>query len=229
MAHKVHPKIFRIGNIIDWDSRWLVKNKFRNYLEGDFYIRDFLNKKLKNFGLEKVEIERFPGKINIIISSARPGLIIGRDGAGITEIKKQIEKRLSLLEKKYSKKVSPQQTFLNIEIREIKNPWTSAVLVSQWIASQLEKRIPYRKALKQALEKIMANKEIKGARVEVAGRLNGKEIARDEWLKIGRLPRQTLRADIDYGISRAYCTYGVIGIKVWIYKGEKFIEKTSKV
>ncbi len=229
MAHKVHPKIFRMGITTDWSSRWIVKNKFRNYLEEDFYIRDFLNEKLKNFGVENIEIERFSGKINIIISSARPGLIIGRDGAGITEIKKQIEKKLSLLKKKYSEKNSPQQTFLNIEIREIKNPWTSATLVSQWIAGQLERRIPYRKALKQALEKIMANKEVKGARVEVAGRLNGAEIARDEWLKIGRLPRQTLRAEIDYGITRAYCTYGVIGVKVWIYKGEKFIEKSAKI
>ena len=229
MSHKVHPKIYRIGTTTDWSSRWLVKNKFRNYLEEDFYIRNFLNERLKNCGVDNIEIERFVDKINIIISSSRPGLIIGRDGAGITEIKKQVEKKLNLLKKKYSKKASPQQAFLNIEIREIKNPWTSAALVSQWIASQIERRIPYRKALKQALEKIMANKEIKGARVEVAGRLNGTEIARDEWLKIGRLPRQTLRADIDYGISRAYCTYGVIGIKVWIYKGEKFIEKTSKV
>lgn len=229
MAHKVHPKIFRMGMTTDWSSRWLMKNKFRNYLEEDFYIRDFLTEKLKNFGVENIEIERFSGKINIIISSARPGLIIGRDGAGITEIKKQIEKNLSLLRKKYSGKISPQQTFLNIEIREIKNPWISVTLVSQWIAAQLEKRIPYRKALKQALEKIMANKEVKGARVEVAGRLNGTEIARDEWLKIGRLPRQTLRAEIDYGTARAYCTYGVIGIKVWIYKGEKFIEKSAKI
>ncbi len=229
MSHKVHPKIYRMGTTTDWSSRWLVKNKFRNYLEEDFYIRNFLNERLKNCGVDNIEIERFVGKINIIILSSRPGLIIGRDGAGITEIKKQVEKKLNLLKKKYSQKSSPQQAFLNIEIREIKNPWTSAALVSQWIASQLERRIPYRKALKQALEKIMANKEIKGARVEVAGRLNGTEIARDEWLKIGRLPRQTLRADIDYGISRAYCTYGVIGVKVWIYKGEKFIEKTNKI
>ena len=114
------------------------------------------------------------------------------------------------------------KTELKLEIREIKNVWSSAPLVSQWMAQQIEKRVPYRRVLKQALAKIMTQKEVQGARVEVAGRLDGQEIARTEWLRQGKLPRQTLRADIDFSQDRAYCTYGVVGIKVWIYKGEKF-------
>ena len=221
MTHKVHPKIYRIGIITDWNSRWLTKNKVQNYLAEDFYIREFLKKQLKSCGIEKVEIERFPGKTNIIIFSSRPGLIIGRGGTGINEIKKEIEKKINNLKRTFKKPEAKKET-LNIEIREIKNSWLSAALSSQWIAEQMEKRIPFRRDIKQALDKIMANKEVKGARVEVAGRLDGKEIARTEWLKRGRLPRQTLRADIDFGTAEAHCTYGTVGVKVWIYKGEKF-------
>jgi len=228
MAHKVHPKIFRIGTITDWSSRWLVKKNLHSFLEEDFRIRDFLEKKLKNSNVENIEIERFPGKINVIISSSRPGLIIGRGGAGITELKKDLEKRINEIKRKKLINKTTNST-LNIEIREIKNPWLSAVAAGQWIAGQLEKRMPFRKILKQSLEKIMENKEAKGARVEVAGRLNGAEIARTEWLKNGRLPRQTMRADIDFAICRAYCTYGVIGIKVWIYRGEKFNKEQNKI
>ncbi|MBZ1345082.1 MAG: 30S ribosomal protein S3 [Candidatus Nealsonbacteria bacterium] len=213
MTHKVHPKIFRIRNIADWNSQGFYK-KPAFYLAEDFKIREFLNKKLEKMGIEKIEIERFPGKINIIIHTARPGLIIGRGGEGVERIKKELDKILFPL--KQDKKD------LRIEIREIKNPWTSASLSAQWIAQQIEKRIPFRKVLKRGLDKIITNKEIKGARVEVSGRLNGAEIARREWLKKGKLPRQTIRADIDYAQERAYCTYGIIGIKVWIYKGERF-------
>lgn len=213
MAHKVHPKIFRIKEITDWDSRWLAKKRdFPKFLEEDFKIKEFLKKKLGLAGLERIEIERSPGKVNVIINSARPGLIIGRGGGGIEELKKDLEKNI------FPKKTQE----LRLEIREVPDPWKSASLVSQWMAQQLEKRIPYRRVLKQALDKITAKKEIQGAKVEVAGRLDGAEIARREWLKKGRLPRQTLRADIDYGQAEAYCTYGVVGVKVWIYKGEKF-------
>lgn len=212
MAHRVHPKIFRIKDLTDWNSRWLVKKNFPQYLEEDFKIREFLRKKLKNCGVEKIEIERFPGKLSVLILSARPGLIIGRGGQGAEEIKKELERKVFKQEKKE----------LKLEILEVKNPWLSASLASQWIADQIEKRIPYRRVLKQALDKIISQKGVEGARVEVAGRLDGAEIARREWLKKGRLPRQTLRADIDYAQAQAFCTYGVIGVKVWIYKGEKF-------
>jgi small subunit ribosomal protein S3 len=161
----------------------------------------------------KIEIERFPGKVKVIISSARPGLIIGRGGEGVEVLRKKLEASLSPLKEKRE---------IQIEIQEIKNPWSHASLVAFWMAQQIEKRVPYRRVLKQALDKIMAVKGVKGARVQVAGRLDGIEIARTEWLKRGRLPRQTLRAEIDYAQDRAYCTYGVVGVTVWIYKGERF-------
>ena len=213
MTHRVHPKIFRIKDLTGWDSRWFDEKKLPKYLEEDFEIRKFLFKKLGKIGVEKIEIERFSGKLNVIISTARPGLIIGRGGEGVEELKKELEKTLPTAGGKRE---------LKIEIREIKNPWLSASLASQWIASQIERRIPHRRVLKQALDKIIANKEVKGARVEVAGRLDGAEIARVTWISRGRLPLQTLRADIDYAQARAYCTYGVVGVKVWIFKGEKF-------
>ncbi len=222
MSHKVHPKIFRIGETTDWDSRWLTKNKFKDYLEEDFYIREILKKRFKGLGVEKVEIERFPGKTNVIILSSRPGLIIGRAGTGIGEIKKDLGEKINSLRKKNRQAPKAKGETFNIEIKEIKNPWLSASLVSQWAAEQVEKRLPYRRVLKQTIEKVMANKEVKGIRVELAGRVDGVEIARTEWLKSGRLPRQTIRADIDFGTAEALCTYGIIGVKVWIYKGEHF-------
>lgn len=193
----------------DWDSRWLDKKRTPQYLEEDFKIRTFIKKKLGKIGVEKIEIERFSGKINIIISSTRPGLIIGRGGQGVEELKKDLEKLAAAKE-------------IRVEIAEIKNPWLSSVFAAEWMASQIEKRVHHRRVLKQALDKISVQREAEGCRVEVAGRLNGSEIARREWLKKGRLPRHTIRADIDYAQAEAFCTYGVIGIKVWIYKGEKF-------
>ena len=221
MTHRVHPKIFRIKEITDWDSRGFYRKKLPQYLEEDFKIREFLRKKLGRIGVEKIEIERFPGKINIIISSARPGLIIGRGGGGVEELKRDLDSILKPSAKKDDTHPPPRRE-LKLEIREIKDPWSSASLSAQWIAQQIEKRIPHRRVLKQALDKILAVKKVEGARVEVAGRLRGAEIARREWLKKGRLPRQTIRADIDYSQAKAFCTYGVIGVKVWIYKGEKF-------
>jgi len=183
-------------------------------LEEDFKIREFLRKKLGKIGVEKIEIERFSGKINIIISSARPGLIIGRGGGGVEELKRDLEVTLKPAQK--------DKRELKLEIKEIRDPWSSASLSAQWIAQQIERRIPPRRILKQALDKILVSRGVEGGRVEVAGRLGGAEIARRQWLNRGRLPRQTIRANIDYATARAFCTYGVIGIKVWIYKGEKF-------
>jgi len=211
---KVHPKAFRIKETTDWESRGFYKKDFGKLLAEDFAIREFLKKKIGKLGVEKIEIERSPGKAKVIIYSARPGLIIGRGGGGVELLKKELDATLPppLREKREIK----------IEIREIRNPWASAVLAAQWMSQQIEKRVRYRRILKQALDKIMAVKGVEGARVQVAGRLNGIEIHRTEWLKRGRLPRQTLRADIDYAQDRAYCTYGVVGVKVWIYKGERF-------
>lgn len=193
----------------DWDTRGFYEKDASKYLEEDFRIRSFLEKRLKLTGVAKIEIERFPTKIKVIISTSRPGLIIGRGGEGVERLKKELEK---LLFKKRE---------LRLEIETIRDPWASAALCAQWIAQSIEKRAHYKRALKQALSRIVARKGTQGARVQVSGRLGGVEMARKEWLKEGKLPRQTLRSNIDYGEAKAFCTYGVIGVKVWIYKGEK--------
>jgi len=213
MSHRVNPKIFRLRKNSDWDSRWMSKKKFPEYLEEDFKIREFLKKELKEAGIERIEIDRFPDKINVIISTARPGLIIGRGGQGVEKLRNE------LMIKVFK---GVKERGLKIEIKGVRDPWASATLSGQWVARQLEQRVPFRRVIKRALSKIMSHKDIKGARIQVAGRLNGSEIARTEWLKEGQLPRQTIRADIDYSENQAFCSYGVIGVKVWLYKGEKF-------
>ena len=210
MAHKVHPISFRLKETKDWSSRWFDKKKFQEFLEEDYRIREFLEKKLKEASVQNIEIERFSGKTTVIITTARPGLIIGRGGSGIEEIKKAVQKIV-----KVAKDV-------RIEILEVKNPWEYASLAAAAIAQQIEKRMPVRRVMKQSLSKITESKGIEGARIEIAGRLGGAEIARREWLQLGRMPRQTLRADIDYFLGVANTRYGTIGVKVWIYKGEKF-------
>jgi len=223
MSHRVHPKAFRLREIGDWLSRGFYKDAPK-YLAEDFRIRKFLQKKIGSLAVEKIEIERFPGKVKLIISSARPGLIIGRGGEGIERLKEELEKKV-LGRKPLSKKAkdsSSEKEELKIEIKEIRDPWSSASLTAQYIAKQIEKRFLFRRVLKQGMEKVMASGKIKGCRIQISGRLNGVEISRTEWLLRGNLPRQTLRADIDYARASAYCTYGVIGIKVWMYKGEKF-------
>ena len=214
MSHKVHPKSFRIRRMTDWLSRGFYGKKTFKYLKEDFEIRKFLNEKLSEASIENVEIERSLSAVKIIVKTSRPALVIGRGGEAIEKLKKTLIEKL--------KRSKDDKTEIKIEVQEVKNPWTSADICAQWIAQQIKRRIRFRRALKMALGKIMAQKEVKGARVEVAGRLNGVEISRTEWLKEGRLPRHTIRADIDYGTSLAFCTYGVIGVKVWIYKGEKF-------
>ena len=182
-------------------------------------IKDFLRKKLCETSVANIEIEHSASKLNVIIETARPGLIIGRGGEGVEILKKEVEK-IRQKGKPASAKASAGE--VKIEIREIKNPWIVSSLVAQMAAQQIEKRIPFRQVLKKTIERVMSNKEVKGIRVEASGRLNGIEIARKEWLRQGRLPRNTIRADIDYAQTEAHCTYGAIGVKVWIYKGEKF-------
>jgi len=214
MSHKVHPKAFRIRKMADWLSRGFYGKKTFQYLKEDFEIRRFLNEKLSEASIENIEIERSISSTKIIVKTSRPALVIGRGGEAIEALKKTLIEKL--------KRSKDDKTEIKIEVQEVKNPWTSADICAQWIAQQIKRRIRFRRALKMALGKIMAQKEVKGARVEVAGRLNGVEISRTEWLREGRLPRHTIRADIDYGTSSAFCTYGVVGVKVWIYKGEKF-------
>lgn len=233
MTHKVHPKSFRIRELSDWKTRGYYKKPAES-LEEDFVIREFLQERIGKLGVEKIEIERFPNKLSVIIFSSRPGLIIGRGGEEIEKLKKDLEKRIlkkiktpsikvSASKKKKAKKEEKKtEKEIKLEIREIRDYWASAELSAQWVAQQIEKRVAFRRVLKQGLSKIMSSKAVKGARVEVAGRLNGAEMARREWIMEGELPRSSIRADIDYAKVNAVCSYGTIGVKVWIYKGEKF-------
>lgn len=214
MAQYTNPKSLRTGIFKEWDSRWLNLKKTPQLLKEDYEIRQFILKGGKELRIERIEIERKIDNIKITIHTARPGLLIGRQGQGISKIEKGISK---LLKNKYK---------VSLSIEEVKRPDTSSQIMAQNIAEDIEKRIPYRIAMKRALARIMQHKEVKGAKIMISGRLDGNEIARDEWLLEGKLPQQTLRANIDYGFAEAYCTYGVVGIKVWIYKEEE--QKTEK-
>jgi len=210
MTHKTHPKIYRIKETKDWLSRGFYGEKMAEKLEQDFKIRKFLEEKIGRVYIESIEIERDLGKINVIVNTSRPGVVIGKRGQDVEKLKNEIEE-----------KILKQKGILRIEVREVENPWTSASLVAKWMANQVEKRVPYRKVLKAALAKVSSQKGVLGVRVQLKGRLDGTEIARREWMQKGRLPRQSLRAQIDYGEAQAFCSYGVVGAKVWIFKGEK--------
>jgi len=214
MAHKVHPKGFRIKGINDWTSQWFTKRKYRDYLEQDFRIREFIKQQLKQAALDEVIVKRSANSIQIVIKAGRPGIIIGRGGTGIQDLKKEIIKRV------FKGKIKGLD--IKIDVEEISKSEIQASAVAMGVAEQLERRMPFRRVLKQTIEKVMQNQEVKGVKIRVSGRLNGSEMARDEWLKKGKLPLQTIRADIDYIQTNAYTIYGVIGVKVWIYKGEVF-------
>ncbi|MFA7141894.1 MAG: 30S ribosomal protein S3 [Candidatus Paceibacterota bacterium] len=222
MSHKVHPKIFRIKETTDWLSRGFYDRNFKKLLKEDFIIRNFLSKKLKDLSVDRIEINRLPNKTNVIIHTSRPGLVIGRGGEGVERLVKELLKVVSREMDLTQKKRIELEKKLKLEIKEIRNPWVSAKLIAEWIAQRVEKRTPFRRTIKQAVEKAMTNKEIKGIKIEIAGRLDGVQIARKEKATAGMLPRNTLRADIDYVSHTAFCTYGAIGIKVWLYKGEVF-------
>jgi len=216
MGKKIDPNIFRIKKVKTWNSRWFARAaEYRNFLKQDSKVKDYLRKKLREAFLAKIEIERSANEINIFLYSARPGVIIGKGGVGIDELKKEIQKRF----------FSPKDK-ININIKEITHPNMDARLIAQGIAFDLERRVKYRRAMKQAIAKVERT-GAKGVKVIVSGRLNGAEISRSEKIVSGKLPLHTIRADIDYAFEQAYTTYGVIGVKVWIYKGEKF-EKAKK-
>lgn len=222
MTHVAHPYVQRIGVNRDWKSRWFTTSpaKFREYLRVDAALRKMLDKRLRSMSIDAIEIERSQKDIRIIIKTSRPGLIIGRSGEGITKLKKDID--LFLRQQKTTDK--PE---LKIDIEEIKSPESSARIVGQMIAESLEKRITFRRAMKQTVEKVMANRDVEGVRVILSGRLGGADMARKEELKKGRIPLQTLRADIDFARVTARLPYGAIGIKVWIYRGEVFADRKS--
>jgi len=210
MGQKISPTSLRLSINKDWKSRWFSAKKYPQFLKEDVAIRKFLEKKLKNMSVDKVEIERSPDVLSIVISTARPGLVIGRGGTGIEDLKADIAKLIK------------RKTAVRLDVQEFKNPETSARIVAEQITEQIEKRVRYRRVLKQTIAKIMANHDVKGAKVTMAGRLDGNEIARTEHLEEGSLPLQTLRADIDFAEATAYTTYGTVGVKVWIHKGLKF-------
>ncbi len=216
MGHKVHPKIFRIGELYTWDSKWFSRRDYAKFLQQDILIRKFFKKELKDAAVAQVEIERSPTSTTVIIHSAKPGIIIGRGGQGVEELKKKIKDQFLDL-----------KSSLNINIKEVSNPNISAELIVQSMVADIEKRVPFRRVMKQAIARV-GRTDAKGMKVIVAGRLNGAEIARSETLTSGSLPLHTLRADIDYARGVARTTYGAVGIKVWIYKGEVFKKDQDK-
>ena len=222
MTHVAHPYIQRIGVNRDWRSRWFTTDpkKFREYLRVDAALRKHLKTRLKGMSVDAIEIERSDKEIRIIIKTAKPGLIIGRSGDGITALKKELD--LFLRSQKMSAKLG-----LKIDIEEIRSPESSARIVGQMIAEGLEKRMTFRRVMKQTAEKVMANRDVLGVRMSLAGRLGGADMARREELKKGRVPLQTLRADIDFARVEANLPYGVIGIKIWIYRGDVFADRTT--
>ncbi len=210
MGQKANPNGLRVGIIRDWESKWYADKDFASYLVEDNQIRNYIKTSMYDAGVSKIIIERTANIIRISLSTAKPGMIIGKNGAGVDALRARLTK------------MTGKQIFINVV--EIKKPEIDAALVAENIAGQLERRIAYRRAMRQVMTRAM-RANAKGIKVMISGRLNGAEIARTEWDRMGRIPLQTLRADIDYGVATAHTTYGQLGIKVWIYKGEVLPEK----
>ena len=215
MGQKVNPHGMRVGVIKDWDSKWYAdKNTFSDALVEDYNIRKFLKKRLYSAGIAKIEIERAANdKVRVVIYTAKPGFVIGKGGAEIEKVRKEVQKLTS--------------KNVNIDIKEIKRPDRDAQLVAENIAQSLENRVSFRRAMKQAMQRTMKS-GVLGIKASVSGRLGGANIARREFYSEGTIPLQTLRADIDYGFAEAATTYGRLGVKVWIYKGEVLPTKNTK-
>ena len=210
MGQKVHPTGIRLGIVKDWTSKWYADSKhYADYLNSDLAVRDFLKKKLHQASVSRIQIDRTANTAHITVHTARPGVVIGKKGEDIDALRKEVSQRMGIP--------------ITISIEEIRKPELDAQLVAESVAQQLERRIMFRRAMKRAVTNSMRI-GAQGIKVHVAGRLNGAEIARSEWYREGRVPLHTLRADIDYGFAEANTTYGVIGVKVWIFKGEVFGE-----
>ncbi|MEK9182398.1 MAG: 30S ribosomal protein S3 [Patescibacteria group bacterium] len=222
MTHIVHPYSHRLGIIRDWKSRWFsVDKKYREFLKGDIMLREYLEKKMRGFYVGSIEIERNEKSFRLIIKTARPGMIIGRSGEGAEKLRNDILKFMN-------KRKLPLGKDFKMDIEEIRQPESNAAVVADMVAEGLEKRMPFRRVMKQTIDKVMANRDVKGVKIFMGGRLGGAEMARSEELKKGRIPLQTLRADVDFAREKAHMTYGDIGIKVWIYKGDIFADKGQK-
>lgn len=208
MGQKVHPKVFRIGTVYTWKSKWFARRGYRELLQADVQLRRWLKRKLKGSSVSSIEVERGPSNLTVTIQTAKPGLVIGRGGQQVEELKKELKDRF----------LGPKQN-LQLNIQEVANPMLSAEVVAENMAIELEKRMPFRRVMKQAMDQVMKAGAL-GVKVMVGGRLNGAEIARTEKLSTGTVPLHTIRADIDYSRTVARTTYGVIGVKVWINRGE---------
>lgn len=216
MSHTVHPYAHRLGIIRDWKSRWFsLDSKYKELLRCDILVREFLDKRLRGMYVSGVDLERSQKTFRIVIKTSRPGMIIGKSGEGALKLRNEI---LKLLRKE--KVIATPE--LKIDIEEIRSPESNATIVAHMVAEGLEKRMPFRRVMKQMLEKVIANRDVKGVKIYLGGRLGGADMARSEELKKGQVPLQTFRADIDFARYKAHMTYGDIGIKVWIYKGEIF-------
>lgn len=215
MSKVVHPYAHRLVTLRDWKSRWFADKKYKNLLQSDVVIREFLAKKLRGFYVSRIEIERSAKATKIVIHTSRPGMIIGRGGDGATKLKADIASALK------RKGITSAEDF-KLDIVEVTNPDADASIIACSIAEGLEKRLPFRRVMKQTIEKVMAARGVKGARIYLGGRLGGAEIARSEQIKRGSIPLQTFRADVDFAREKAHMSYGDIGIKVWIYRGEVF-------
>ncbi|PIR89337.1 MAG: 30S ribosomal protein S3 [Candidatus Harrisonbacteria bacterium CG10_big_fil_rev_8_21_14_0_10_40_38] len=221
MGQKINPISLRLGIIGSWRSRWWPKTSYKNQLEEDMFIRDIIKIKAKQAGIIKIDIERTADNAyKIFLKVARPGIVIGRGGQGVADLTKAVEKKLSGL---FTQRKDRKQSFsVNITVEEMKRSEISSAYVAQSIAWDIEKRMPARRVLKRYIGLVMQNREAQGVKIKLSGRINGAEIARQESLSAGKLPLQTLRANIDYSEATSFNTYGTIGIKVWIYKGEVF-------
>jgi len=221
MSKIVHPYAHRLIILRDWKSRWFADpKKYVTYLKGDVLIRQYLEKKLRGMYISSIEIERSNKATRFIVKTSRPGLLIGRNGEGATKLKMDILNKMGKLK-------LPKPEDFKLEITEVSNPEADAAIVAYMIAEGLEKRLPYRRVIKQMIEKVMQARGVEGARIVLSGRLGGAEIARTEELKRGSVPLQSFRADIDFKRERAILSYGVIGIKVWIYRGKIFADKKT--
>ncbi len=218
MTHTVHPYAHRLGVIRDWKSRWFDSSKlaYRTNLKVDTMLRQYLTKRLRGFYVESIEITRSPGVLNLNIKTSRPGMVIGRSGEESEKLLADINKELKRL------KLGDDLPKIKIDVEEVRSPESHAAIVAYMIAEGLEKRMPHRRIMKQTVEKVMANRDVKGVRIRISGRLGGADMARAEGLRKGRVPLQTLRSDIDYASEYAMIPQGKLGIKVWIYRGEIF-------
>lgn len=222
MTHTVHPYAHRLGTIRGWKSRWFAgdKKSYRENIQIDETIRRFLTRKLRGTYTSSIEIERSASELHVVLATARPGLVIGRSGENSVKLRKEIEVVV--------RKISPQdRRAIKLDVNEIRQAETDAAVVAYMIAEGLEKRMPFRRVLKQTVEKVIAVREVEGVRVALSGRLGGAEMSRKEQLRKGRIPLQTFAADIDFAHERAYLSYGVIGIKVWIYRGNVYQDKKT--